>query len=149
MIVWLDFLEAIGVAWDHATVRHVNAFKDRRIADQRNEERIRATSFDTDRAGLNTFYKWANGRFGIVNPIATIRADKDTPRPSGYGPTRRDPLRPAGSTRRQMKWLPRSALEQWRDIGLRGYDFYGHRAAPFAPASLYCYVTRWIKPAGP
>ncbi|MGW6459767.1 hypothetical protein ACWF94_28210 [Streptomyces sp. NPDC055078] len=101
LIVWLDFLEAIGVAWDCATVRHVNAFKDWRITDQRNEEPIRATSFDTDRAGLNTFYTWANGRFGIVNPVATIRAEKERSRPSGYGATRRDPLRPAGSTMRE------------------------------------------------
>jgi hypothetical protein len=39
----------------------------------------------------------------------------------------RDPLRPAGSSRRQVKWMLRSAFEQWRDIGLRGYGFDGLR----------------------
>ncbi|MBT2509266.1 site-specific integrase [Streptomyces sp. ISL-98] len=127
LIVWLDFLDAIDVAWDRATVRHMNAFKDWRITDRRNEERVRATSFDTDRAGLNTFYRWANRRFGIANPVATIQVGKERSQPFGYGVPRRDPLRPPGSTRRQVKWLLRSALEQWRDVGLRGYDFHGHR----------------------
>jgi len=31
---------------------------------------------------------------------------------------RRDPMRPAGSPRRQVKWLLRPAFEQWRDVGL-------------------------------
>ena len=39
----------------------------------------------------------------------------------------RDPLRPAGASRRQVKWMLRSAFEQWRDIGLCGYDFDGRR----------------------
>jgi integrase len=124
-----DFLQATGRAWDQATVRDVEAFKDWRLTDRRNDEPIRATSFDTDRAGLNTFYTWASGRYGVFNPVPTVRADaageEHGSRPYGRG--RRDPLRPAGSNRRQVKWLLRSALEQWGDIGLRGYDFAGVR----------------------
>ncbi|MFZ3596691.1 integrase [Streptomyces sp. BH104] len=128
LVIWLDFLDAIGTAWDRATVRDVEAFKDWRITDTRNTERVRTTSFDTDRAGLNSFYTWASSRFGIMNPVPTVRTGDDaaTTRPA-YGRGRRDPLRPAGSTSRQVKWLLREALEQWRDIGLRGYGFDGLR----------------------
>ncbi|MFD8459237.1 integrase [Streptomyces antimycoticus] len=129
LVVWLDFLDAIGTAWDRATVRDVEAFKDWRITDGRNTERVRPTSFDTDRAGLNSFYGWASSRFGITNPVATVRADDEAVTRRAYGRGRRDPLRPAGSTSRQVKWLLRDALEQWRDIGLRGYGFGGLRRA--------------------
>ncbi|MBT2448028.1 site-specific integrase [Streptomyces sp. ISL-43] len=127
LVVWLDFLDALGTTWDRATVRDVEAFKDWRITDARNAERVRATSFDTDRAGLNSFYTWAASRFGVTNPVTTVRADDDTPTRQAYGRGRRDPLRPAGATNRQVKWLLRDALEQWRDIGLRGYGFDGVR----------------------
>lgn len=127
LVVWLDFLDAVGTAWDRATVHDIEAFKDWRITDTRNGERVRATSFDTDRAGLNSFYSWASSRFGITNPVATVRADDEAATRQAYGRGRRDPLRPAGSTSRQVKWLLRDALEQWRDIGLRGYGFDGLR----------------------
>ncbi|MEU1947530.1 site-specific integrase, partial [Streptomyces sp. NPDC020125] len=127
LVVWLDFLDAVGTTWDRATVRDVEAFKDWRVTDARNAERVRATSFDTDRAGLNSFYTWASSRFGMTNPVPTVRADGQEPTRQAYGRGRRDPLRPAGSTSRQVKWLLRDALEQWRDIGLRGYGFDGLR----------------------
>ncbi|WP_327295475.1 MULTISPECIES: integrase [unclassified Streptomyces] len=129
LVVWLDFLDAVGTTWDRATVRDVEAFKDWRITDTRNTERVRPTSFDTDRAGLNSFYSWASSRFGITNPVATVRTDDETSTRQAYSRGRRDPLRPAGSTSRQVKWLLRDALEQWRDIGLRGYGFDGLRRA--------------------
>ncbi|MCX4793173.1 integrase [Streptomyces sp. NBC_01242] len=131
LIVWLDFLDAIGSSWDCASVRDVEAFKDWRITDLRNDERIRPTSFDTDRAALNSFYTWASSRYAIFNPVLTVQAedsDETGWRPGpGYTQHRRDPLRPAGSRRRQVKWLLRTALEQWRNIGLRGFDFDGLR----------------------
>jgi hypothetical protein len=66
--------------------------------------------------------------------VSTVRTGRPGPLPSstGDGQARRggrDPLRPAGSTRRQGKWLLRPAFEQWRDIGLRGYGFDGLRGA--------------------
>ncbi len=131
LVVWLDFLDALGRSWDSATPRDVEAFKDWRLTDHRNDERIRPTSFDTDRAGLNSFYSWAGQRYGILNPVPTVHTDTANaggPAPEhGYTRGRRDPLRPGGSTRRQVKWLLRPALEQWRDIGLRGYGFDGVR----------------------
>lgn len=80
LIVWFDFLDAIGRSWDDATVRDVEAFKDWRLTDLRNEERIRATSFDTDRAGLNSFYSWASKRYGTGQhrdvPLLDQRRDR-------------------------------------------------------------------------
>lgn len=96
------------------------------MADERNLGRVRPTSFDTDRAGLNTFYTWSSQRYGTANPVPTRSVG---PPPSGWdgsGP-RRDPARPAGSPRRQVKWLLHTAFEQWRDVGLRGYGFDGRR----------------------
>jgi integrase len=129
LAVWLDFLDAVGRTWDEATAGDVEAFKDWRLTDLRNEERIRATSFDTDRAGLNSFYTWASARYGIRNPVPTVPTGTraaGAPSESGYR-RRRDPLRPAASSRRQVKWLLRPALTQWRDVGLRGYGFDGLR----------------------
>ncbi|QSE87789.1 integrase (plasmid) [Rhodococcus pseudokoreensis] len=126
-MVWLDFLETRGRSWDEATPADFDSFKHWRITDHRNLQRVRPTSFDTDRAGLNTFYDWAEQRYGVVNPVPTRRVAEnhvDDAVAAGGG---RDPIRPAGSPRRQVKWLLRSAFEQWRDIGLRGYGFDGRR----------------------
>jgi hypothetical protein len=131
LIVWLDFLDAIGSSWDCASVRDVEALKDWRITDLRNDERIRPLSFDTDRAALNSFYTSASSRYGVFNAVPTVQADDSDEarwRPGpGYTQQRRDPLRPAGSRRRQVEWLLRAALEQWRNIGLRAFDFNGLR----------------------
>ena len=130
LVVWLDFLDAIDSHWDTAGTAEVSAFKDWRITDLRNAERVRATSFDTDRAGLNTFYTWAASVFGITNPVPSVSpgaSDADEASWHGHTRGRRDPLRPAGARRRQVKWLLRPALLQWRDVGLRGYGFDGVR----------------------
>ncbi|WP_217207514.1 integrase [Streptomyces sp. AC550_RSS872] len=94
------------------------------MADSRNYWRVEGTSFDTDRAGLKRFYAWASGEYEVFNPIPSQSVQAD-----GHGPEtgRRDPSRPAGAPRRQVKWLLRKALEQWRDVGLRGYGFDGLR----------------------
>ncbi|MEO3749421.1 integrase [Streptomyces sp. B6B3] len=129
LAVWLGFLDSIGIAWDEATGEDYTDFKFWRITDFRNDERVQPTSFDTDRAALNSFYSWAGPLYGCANPVApgyTLRpAD-----PGDIAPAqgRRDPARPAGSTRRRVKWLLRGAFEQWRDIGFRGYGFDGLRA---------------------
>lgn len=51
MVVWLDFLDALGRSWDAAKAADFDGFKHWRVTDYRNLERVRATSFDTDRAG--------------------------------------------------------------------------------------------------
>ena len=126
LVVWLDFLDARGRGWGEATARDVEAFKDWRLTDDRNPERVPPGAFDVDRAALNAFYTWANGWYGVVNPVPAVSTGRGTERPVD-GARRREPLRPAGAARRQVKWMLRPAYEQWRDIGLRGYGFDGTR----------------------
>ncbi|QRX90143.1 hypothetical protein [Streptomyces noursei] len=132
LVVSLDFLLAVDRSWNSTTVRDVEAFKEWRLTDLHNEERIRSTSFGTDRAGLNSFCSWASKRYRIFSPVPTVHADttaeSDTAPGRGYA-RQRDPLRPGGSTRHRVKWLLRLALEQWGNIGLRGYGFDGVRKA--------------------
>ncbi|MEX3104965.1 MULTISPECIES: integrase [unclassified Streptomyces] len=133
LVVWLNFLYAVGRHWSEATPRDVEAFKDWRLTDVRNPERIKPGSFDTDRAALNTFYTWASGTYAIPNPVPSVPpAEEDEYQADEIGPDDgrrpRDGIRPAGARRRQVKWLLRAAFEQWRDIGLRGYGFDGLRA---------------------
>ncbi|MFC8438205.1 site-specific integrase [Streptomyces griseoincarnatus] len=131
LVVWLNFLQVFGRTWREATPRDVEAFKDWRLTDVRNDERITAGSFDTDRAALNTFYTWAAGKYGLVNPVAGVAsASGASVRPGqGLGPggRRQEGIRPTGSRRRQVKWILRAPFEQWRDIGLCGYGFDGGR----------------------
>ncbi|MFJ4582653.1 integrase [Streptomyces echinatus] len=132
LVVWLNFLDAIGRLWTEATPRDVEAFKDWRLTDVRNPERVKPGSFDTDRAALNTFYTWASGAFALTNPVPSVpTAEEDEHQDEEIGPDggrrSRDGLRPTGARRRQIKWMLRAAFEQWRDIGLRGYGFDGLR----------------------
>lgn len=145
LAVWLEFLDASsGRGWDSATVRDVEAFKDWRLTDVRNGDRVAPASFDADRAALNSFYGWASARYGLVNPVAPV-ASGGRRRGSGalarggvdaglagacwggQGSAGRDGLRPASSRRRQVKWMLRPAFERWRDVGLRGYGLDGLR----------------------
>jgi integrase len=134
LAVWLEFLAVSGREWHEATPRDVEAFKHWRVTDRGNGGRVAPTSFDTDRAALNSFYWWASARYGVANPVPTVPA---RPAPRWHGSDAglhqvrgvRDPIRPAGSTRHQVKWMLRPAFAQWRDIGLRGYGFDGLRRA--------------------
>ncbi len=133
LVVWLTFLAAVGRRWTEATPQDVEAFKDWRLTDVRNPERIKPGSFDTDRAALNTFYTWASGAYALANPVPSVPpAVEDGQQGEEIGPNggwrTRDGLRPSGARRRQIKWMLRAAFEQWRDIGLRGYGFDGLRA---------------------
>jgi integrase len=132
LVVWLEFLAAFGRSWFEATAGDVEAFKDWRLTDRDNDGRVAPTSFDTDRAALNSFYAWAAARYGIANPVPTVPA-RPGRRPAGERAGRgsgvRDGLRPASASRRQVKWMLRPAFEQWRDVGLRGYGFDGLRRA--------------------
>ncbi|MFJ3216103.1 site-specific integrase [Kitasatospora sp. NPDC086801] len=140
LVVWLQFLDVFGQHWEDATPRDVEAFKDWRLTDIRNDERVQATSFDTDRAALNSFYAWAGQRYGVSNPVASAGARAGrwpSPVDGGheYSAGSRYPLRPAGSSRRQVKWMLRVAFEQWRNIGLCGYTFEGVRRAGWRGAN--------------
>src|SRR5207302_5016386 len=82
MVVWLNFLEAVGRTWDKATAADVEAFKEWRLIDGRNGARVAPTSFDTDRAALNSFYRWANLRYDVANPVPSTTI---APRGRGVG----------------------------------------------------------------
>ena len=117
LVVWLEFLAASGRGWDEATVGDVEAFKVWRLTDLRNEGRVMPTSFDTDRAALSSFYSWAALRYGVGNPVRTVRgtprrlastrSEPWMPDRGSRGFRARDGLRPAGSARRQVKWMLR------------------------------------------
>lgn len=129
LVVWLEFLRVRDRAWSEATAADVEAFKYWRLTAAGNARRVAPTSFDTDRAALSSFYAWASGRYGIVNPVPSAVTSRSirAGRAAGSAGRGRDPLRPACSARRQVKWMLRPAFEQWRDIGLRGYGFSGLR----------------------
>ena len=132
LVVWLDYLHVVGRGWVEATASDVEAFKEWRLTSLDNAGRVQPTSFDTDRSALNSFYSWAGQRYGVANPVATAGVGRRRSVPPREEALRRrsvgrDPLRPAGSTRRQVKWMLRSAFEQWRNIGLCGYGFDGLR----------------------
>jgi integrase len=135
LVVWLNFLDVFDRSWDKATPADVEAFKEWRLTDGRNNARVAPTSFDTDRAALNSFYSWASLRFGVVNPVPSVTfAARRRLRPGRYWgagaspeAVGRDGIRPAQARRRQVKWMLRPAFEQWRDVGLRGYGFDGLR----------------------
>ena len=133
LVVWLEFLEVSGREWHRATPRDVEAFKHWRVTEPGNGDRVAPTSFDTDRAALNSFYGWASAELrraesGADGPPARS-GQRGTGSDAGLERARgvRDPIPPCGSTRHQVKWMLRPALEQWRDIGLRGYGFDGLR----------------------
>lgn len=132
LVVWLNFLHVFGRRWDQATARDVEAFKHWRLTDLGNAGRVAPTSFDTDRAALKTFYTWSSARYGSANPIPAVagsgsRLAGEMSQILDQAGRGRDPLRPAGARRRQVKWMLRPAFEQWRDVGLRGYGLDGLR----------------------
>ncbi|WP_229877806.1 phosphotransferase [Streptomyces bluensis] len=87
LVVWLNFLDAVGRDWTEATPQDVEAFKDWRLTDVRNPERIMPGSFDTDRAALNTFYSWASGAYALVNPVPSVStAEEDERQEQEIGP---------------------------------------------------------------
>jgi integrase len=139
LTVWLDFLHVLERRWDQATPGDVEDFKDWRISDLRNPGRVSPTSFDTDRAALSAFYGWASSRYPVRNPVPSAGRGRSVRTASGadvaWARGQRDPLRPAGAKRRQVKWMERGAFEQWRDIGLRGYGFDGVRRAGWRGAN--------------
>jgi hypothetical protein len=71
LVVWLDYLHVVGRSWVEATASDVEAFKEWRLTSLDNAGRVQPTSFDTDRAALNSFYSWAGQRYGVANPVAT------------------------------------------------------------------------------
>ncbi|WP_245974803.1 site-specific integrase [Thermomonospora umbrina] len=72
LAVWLEFLAVFGKEWHEATAGDMEAFKHWRLTDPANGDRVAPSSFDTDRAALNSFYRWASGRYGVANPVPSV-----------------------------------------------------------------------------
>ena len=127
-MVWLEFLAVLGRRWDEATAVDVEAFKHWRLTDLGNDDRIAPSSFDTDRAALSSFYRWASGRYGVLNPVPTVPA-RPGQRPHGSDAG----LERARGTRGEAgRWRPAARggplgwliwrLTRFRSAGKRGAD---------------------------
>jgi hypothetical protein len=124
-----DHLSVRSAGPSHQSVLPYGAYGETR------SKHLASVCVGVDRAALNSFYTSASSRYGVFNAVPTVQADDSDEarwRPGpGYTQQRRDPLRPAGSRRRQVEWLLRAALEQWRNIGLRAFDFNEDRDCAF------------------
>jgi hypothetical protein len=100
--VWLNFLLARGVRWDQATAADIVAFKFWRRTDDRNPQRVQASTFGGDVAALCALYDWTGHRFGVASPI-----DKHSVVRDGVVREAAD-VRPDYVRRADVKWLTRT-----------------------------------------
>ena len=103
--LWLNFLLVSGQRWDTASEEDAEYFKEWRLSDSRNPGLVSGGTFAANLAALRVFYRWAAGRYGVVDPVAAVD-DFD--------------LRPHGVRDRRVKWLDPGGYRRWRDVGLRG-----------------------------
>lgn len=116
--VWLNFLEACGVAWDQAGPECLAAFKDWRMSTDDNTAHVEAGSFRNDLTAIRRLYVWAGLTcHAIDNPVRVVV----------YGQTfwGEDKCRleasPSAVRKADVKWLSPQAYRQWRNTGLRGF----------------------------
>lgn len=105
--LWLNFLTVLGQEWDTATEEDAEYFKEWRITEAANAERVAPSTFRGDLVALRSFYKWAAPRYGVADPVA-LADDYD--------------LMPHGPRQKDIKWLDPAGWRRWRDLGLRGLD---------------------------
>lgn len=105
--LWLNFLLALGKRWDEATEEDAAYFKEWRMTEDANPERVEGTTFAADLAALRAFYRWAARTWGVPDPVA-----------AGDG----HDLRPKAVREQDVKWLDPAGYRRWRDLGLRGLD---------------------------
>jgi integrase len=108
--LWLNFLTVLEREWDTATDEDAEYFKEWRITETANPERVAFSTFRGDLVGLRSFYKWAAPRYAIVDPVALVD-DYD--------------LMPHGPRQKDIKWLDPAGYRRWRDLGLRGLGIDG------------------------
>lgn len=116
--VWLNFLNAIGVAWDCADAVTLADFKVWRMSAEEADRHVSATAFRLDLAAISRFYEWASVVCGVSNPVRF--------RPVRHRDSKDQAVemeaRPSGVRRADVKWLSPSAFRVWRDVGLRGFS---------------------------
>ncbi|MCP2625424.1 site-specific integrase [Mycolicibacterium smegmatis] len=115
--VWLDFLHAVDVRWDHASRSEFAAFKEWRLSARENPQCVSAASFCVDRSAIRGFYLWAAEHQGVENPVRA-RAIA-----TSWAGGQRVTLEstPSGMRRSDVKWLTPQAFRLWRNLGLRGF----------------------------
>ncbi|WP_457149522.1 site-specific integrase [Mycobacteroides abscessus] len=110
LAIWLNFLETVGSSWDRATFDDAEGFKEWRMTDERNPERVMGSTFAANLAALRSFYRWASLAHGVTDPVSAVD-DWD--------------LAPTSRYRRKVKWLDPGGYQRWRDIGMRGLGLDG------------------------
>jgi len=110
--LWLNFLLALGRRWDEATEEDAAYFKEWRLTEDANPQRVEGSTFAGDLAALRAFYRWAARTWSVVDPVATD---------DGFD------LRPRGVREQDVKWLDPAGYRRWRDLGLRGLDRAGRQ----------------------
>lgn len=110
LAIWLNFLESVGSSWDEATLEDAEGFKEWRMTDQRNPERVTGSTFAANLAALRTFYRWAAAAHGVTDPVSAVD-DWD--------------LVPTSRYRQKVKWLDPGGYLRWRNIGLGGMGLNG------------------------
>lgn len=105
--LWLNFLLALGKRWDEATEEDGASFKQWRLTEEANPERVDGSTFAGDLAALRAFYRWAARVWAVADPVAAG---------DGFD------LRPRGVREQDVKWLDPAGYRRWRDLCLRGLD---------------------------
>jgi site-specific recombinase XerD len=109
LALWLSFLGTRDCDWTTATEDDIEEFAFWRRTDPANCRRVGSSAFAKDLAACKKFYSWAAARF---SEISDIFAEIALPRSKRSA---------------RIRWLDPSAVQRWRDIGLRGYDAQGRR----------------------
>jgi site-specific recombinase XerD len=123
--VWLGYLDAVGRGWDRADAEDVAGFKFWRMTDGSNPARVAGSTVLDNLVAVNEFYRWAERRFGVANPVATreLRSRRRAEAVEGIAAA------PHAVRDRDVKWLDPRGYAMWRDVGLRGLDRAGRDAA--------------------
>jgi hypothetical protein len=115
--VWLSFLSAYGCLWDEADAGVQEAFKFWRVLDERNERLVSLGTYEHDLIAIRLFYVWADGEYGVGNPI---RMRRSRGRRRGGTFTERPETAPKAVRDRDVKWFAPAGYARYRDVGLLG-----------------------------
>jgi integrase len=115
--VWLSFLSAYGCLWDEADAGVQEAFKFWRVLDERNERLVSLGTYEHDLIAIRLFYVWADGEYGVGNPI---RMRRSRGRRRGGTFTERPETAPKAVRDQDVKWFAPAGYARYRDVGLLG-----------------------------
>jgi integrase len=127
--VWLNFLALRDQTWDAATEQDRLDFKFWRRSDVNNPSRIAGSSWHSDVAAYDLFYRWARQRGFLTSQLSLVG--------EGAGWVEVSSLRFSTNKIRSsdVKWLTPGAFRRWRDIGVLGHDRQGSELQRWRPRS--------------